>query len=76
MYATWCCVRRDCFHQNRALYTKYVTIATETRLRAQNQFFLFCLFFFFVGRNLLLHMVMLEKVTDQGFLAFWPFENE
>ncbi len=33
-------------------------------------------FFLFVGKNLLLHMVMLEKVADRGFLAFWPFENE
>ncbi len=32
--------------------------------------------FFFVGKNLLLLMVMLEKVVDRGFLAFWPFENE
>ncbi len=21
-------------------------------------------------------MVMMKKVTDRGFLAFWPFENE
>ncbi len=32
--------------------------------------------FFFVRKNLLLHMVMLEKVADWGFLTFWPFENE
>ncbi len=51
-----------------------VTIATETCLSAQNQFFFF--WSFFVGKNLLLHMVILEKVTDRGFLAFWPFENE
>ncbi len=25
--------------------------------------------------NLLLQMVMLEKVSDRGFFAFWPFEN-
>ncbi len=48
---------------------KYVTIATKTRRNAQNQFF--C-----VGKNLLLHMVMPEKVSDRNFLAFWPFENE
>ncbi len=43
-------------------------------------FLFFCFFsffsFFFVGKNLLLHMVMLEKVADRGFLSFWPFENE
>ncbi len=29
---------------------------------------------FFFGKNL--HVVMMKKVTDRGFLAFWPFENE
>ncbi len=38
------------------------------RLSAQN-----C--FFFVRKNLL-HVVMMKKVIDWGFLAFWPFENE
>ncbi len=52
--------------------TLNVTIATETRLSARNLFFFF---FFFVGKNLFLHMVM-KKVADRGFLAFWPFENE
>ncbi len=51
-----------------------MTIAPETRLSTQNQFFFFWLFF--VGKNLFLDMVMLEKVTNRGFLAFWPFENE
>ncbi len=46
-----------------------MTIATETRLGAQNQFFCFSVVFF-LGKNLLLHMVMLEKVANRGFLAF------
>ncbi len=32
--------------------------------------------FFFFGKNLLLHMVMMKKVADRGFEAFWPFEIE
>ncbi len=32
--------------------------------------------FFFVWKNLLLYVVMLEKVADRGFLTFWPFENK
>ncbi len=56
------------------IYTPYtfnnsVTIATEMHLSAQNQFFL-------VGKNLLLHLAMLKKVADRGFLTFWPIENE
>ncbi len=39
-------------------------------------FSFFFLFFFFVGKNLLLHMVTLKKVADRDFLAFLPFENE
>ncbi len=40
------------------------------RLGVQNQFLLF----FFVSKILLL--LMMEKVADRGFLAFWPFEDE
>ncbi len=50
-----------------------MTIATETLLSTQNQFLFFG---FFVGKNLLVRMVMLEKITNRGFLAFWPFEND
>ncbi len=31
--------------------------------------------FFLVGKNLL-HALLMKKVSDRGFLAFWPFENE
>ncbi len=33
-------------------------------------------FFFLLEKNLLLHMVMMKKVADRGFFAFWPFEND
>ncbi len=33
-------------------------------------------YFFYVRKNLLLHMVMMKKVGDRGFLTFWPCENE
>ncbi len=55
------------FHFIRCIY---VTIATETRLSIQNR----C--FSLVRKNLLLHVVMMKKVADRGFFAFWPFENE
>ncbi len=32
--------------------------------------------FFFVGKNLLLHVVMMKKVAHRGFLAFWPYEQK
>ncbi len=47
-----------------------MTIATETCFSAQNIFFLSC------RKNLFLHVVMMEQVTDWGFLAFCLFENE
>ncbi len=52
-------------------FQSHMTIATETRLRGQNRFF-----FVVVGKNLFLHVVIMKKVTDRGFLAIWPFENE
>ncbi len=36
-------------------------------------FSFFC--FFFVGKNLLLRMVVLEKVANRGFLALRPFKD-
>ncbi len=45
-----------------------MTIATETHLSAQNVFL--------SEKNLLLHVMMMKKVNDWGFLAFWPFEND
>ncbi len=41
-----------------------MTIATETRLSAQN-----CFFSFFSEK-------ISKKVANRSFLAFWPFENE
>ncbi len=32
--------------------------------------------FFLVEKNFLLHMVMMKKVADRGFLTFWLYENE
>ncbi len=32
--------------------------------------------FFFVGKNLLLHAMMMKKFADRGFLPFWQFKNE
>ncbi len=52
------------FQINVRQTTIYVTIVIETRPSAHNHFF------FSVGNNLL-HIVMLEKVADRGFLAFW-----
>ncbi len=48
----------------------------QKRILAPKISFSFFVFFFFVGKNLLLYMVMLEKVADRGFLAFWPFGSE
>ncbi len=52
-------------------FYKIVTIATKMCLSARPRSFFFC-----VGKNLLLPVVMMKKVTNRGFLAFWPFENE
>ncbi len=49
-----------------------MTIATETRLSAQNRFYLF-----FLSEKISSYMRWWwKKVTNRGFLAFWPFENE
>ncbi len=57
------------FPEKEQQIQQYVTIATGTRLSAQN-------IFFFVGKNFLFHVTMTKKVADRGFLAFWPFESE
>ncbi len=44
-----------------------MTIAAETRLSAQNQFFV-C--FFCVVKNLFLHVAMMKKVADEVSLLF------
>ncbi len=49
--------------------TTGVKLLTQMWLLSQKHFFLFC------RKNLLLHMVMMKKVADRGFLAFWPFDN-
>ncbi len=60
-----------CWYQVFNIFAQYVTIATETCLSAKNWFFLF----FFVVKNLL-HVMIMKKFADRGFLAFWPFKNE
>ncbi len=59
-------------------YNKYdstnMWLLPRKRLLVLKIFFLF--FFFLSGKNLFLHLVMMKKVVDRGFLAFWPLKSE